>query len=54
MCGISGIISNSYPIPPSLITTMTDIISYRGTDNFGYLAFNTSNSDLGCYKTNVL
>ncbi|MEI6681821.1 MAG: asparagine synthase (glutamine-hydrolyzing) [Bacteroidota bacterium] len=46
MCGIAGIISVNEAVTPSLIQGMTDIISYRGPDDYGYFAFN-SDSGMG-------
>lgn len=50
MCGISGIISFNHSISPSKILKMTDIISYRGPDDFGYLAYNTDNKSYFPFK----
>jgi asparagine synthase (glutamine-hydrolysing) len=46
MCGIAGIISFKGPIDPRHIIKMTDIVSYRGPDDYGYLGGNTE-SGLG-------
>ena len=38
MCGISGIVSFNRPVSIQKVVKMTDIISYRGPDDYGYLA----------------
>jgi len=39
MCGIAGIIGPGISLEPSHIAAMCDVISYRGPDDFGYLAY---------------
>ena len=50
MCGIAGIFSFNSKVDPQLISKMTDLIHYRGPDDFGYLGYNTSNSSIQPYK----
>lgn len=50
MCGISGIISYSQAIDIDNIRKMTDIIKYRGPDDYGYLAYNTQNNIINHFK----
>lgn len=39
MCGIAGIIGSGMSTEPSEIAAMCDVISYRGPDDYGYLAY---------------
>jgi len=45
VCGIAGIYNlNNKPIDLSILQRMTDIIRYRGPDDFGYLMVETQNN----------
>jgi asparagine synthase (glutamine-hydrolysing) len=51
MCGIAGIVSLKEPIKDwSLVQVMTDIISYRGPDDYGYLAVNSETREVFPFK----
>jgi asparagine synthase (glutamine-hydrolysing) len=52
MCGISGIVSFKEVIDPELIISMTEIINYRGHDDYGYLGFNSEDKNIICFKNN--
>lgn len=43
MCGISGIVSFKGALDPKLIVAMTDIVHYRGPDDFGYVCGDMEN-----------
>lgn len=50
MCGISGIISLRDSIDPNLVIKMTDVVKYRGPDDYGYLGVNTCNKIFVSFK----
>lgn len=52
MCGIAGVISLKNSISPEVIQAMTEIVRYRGPDDFGYLAYNTQNRGYTFFKEN--
>jgi asparagine synthase (glutamine-hydrolysing) len=53
MCGISGIFSFDDRSLTDRIRQMTDIIHYRGPDDFGYLGYNTNTRYVKHYKDPV-
>ncbi len=52
MCGIAGIVSINEGTGPSLIQGMTDIINYRGPDDYGYMAYNNETGYCYTFKEN--
>src|SRR3972149_8822917 len=43
MCGIAGIISFYSSVDPKMLMKMTDIVKYRGPDDYGYLGVDLNN-----------
>jgi len=50
MCGIAGIISFNKNIKSEYIKKMTDLVTYRGPDDYGYLAYNTNTKNILTFK----
>ena len=50
MCGIAGVFSSKKSISPEVIQAMTEIVRYRGPDDFGYFGYNTQNRRFTFFK----
>ncbi|MEL6823153.1 MAG: asparagine synthase (glutamine-hydrolyzing), partial [Calditrichota bacterium] len=51
MCGIAGIIAPGTPLDPEHIAAMCDVITYRGPDDFGYLAYRSDKAAAASFKS---